>query len=333
VSSGAYMAEQFGVAFSESVMGVGVIAGGPYLCAKYDTIGMNGKYVRCMMGKMGGPQLKFLITDTEFLARYGIIDPIGFIDKQRVYIFSGTKDEMVVPSVVDATFKYYSYFIKDPTKIKYVKTIVAPHSMVTNNPHSQKCDQDCTPMGECKDNAVECKPNNQCSYVNNCGYDSAGALLSHIYGATVPLIDPSTVSVPTVQDNLIAFDQGAYIKDPAWHSIAKEGHIYIPSACKDATGVPCRLHVAFHGCLQSSARVGCAFTKDAGYNAWAEANRIVILYPDAISTTVTPTSPFGPINPAGCWDWFGYDSPGEYYRQTGKQMAAVKRMVDSLTEK
>ena len=38
LSSGGYMAVQFEVAFSSSVKGAGVIAGGPYFCAQGDVI-------------------------------------------------------------------------------------------------------------------------------------------------------------------------------------------------------------------------------------------------------------------------------------------------------
>ena len=41
------------------------------------------------------------------------------------------------------------------------------------------------------------------------------------------------------------------------------------------------------------------FVTQAGYNEVAELNNIVILYPQAIATTV-------PLNPQGCWDWWGY---------------------------
>ena len=62
------------------------------------------------------------------------------------------------------------------------------------------------------------------------------------------------------------------------------------------------------------------FIRDAGYNRWAAANSIVVLYPQ-----IRVTSP----NPNGCWDWWGYTGEG-YYGQNGKQMRAVKVMVDRI---
>ena len=42
------------------------------------------------------------------------------------------------------------------------------------------------------------------------------------------------------------------------------------------------------------------FSRNAGYNAIAEANNIIVLYPQAVNST---------LNPRGCWDWWGYTSP------------------------
>ncbi len=52
------------------------------------------------------------------------------------------------------------------------------------------------------------------------------------------------------------------------------------------------MNVVFHGCKQTTADVGDAFYKHTGFNEWAEANNIVIVYPQAIANGV---------NPQGCW--------------------------------
>mmetsp|Transcript_10392 Transcript_10392/g.19898 ORF Transcript_10392/g.19898 Transcript_10392/m.19898 type:complete len:90 (+) Transcript_10392:887-1156(+) len=57
-----------------------------------------------------------------------------------------------------------------------------------------------------------------------------------------------------------------------------------------------------------------------GLNEYADANSIVILYPQATTTV---------LNPKGCWDWWGYAGPG-YASQLGVQMATVKAMLDSV---
>ena len=104
-------------------------------------------------------------------------------------------------------------------------------------------------------------------------------------------------------------------------SLEDDGWLFVPDDC--AAGKPCRLHVAFHGCRQGSGFVGRAFVEDAGYNRWAAANRIVVLYPQAAKSLIWP------FNPQGCWDWWGY-SGSQYATRNGLQLAAVHRMLRAL---
>jgi poly(3-hydroxybutyrate) depolymerase len=82
-------------------------------------------------------------------------------------------------------------------------------------------------------------------------------------------------------------------------SMARVGYVFIPKTCKE--GRPCRLHVAFHGCLQGgttdtrSGHSGNLFAKYAGYNEWAKANDIIVLYPQVQARSVPP-----PLDPRGC---------------------------------
>src|SRR4030095_9409186 len=89
-------------------------------------------------------------------------------------------------------------------------------------------------------------------------------------------------------------------------------------------GAPCRVHVAFHGCRQQPARIGDKFYVHAGYNRWADTNRIIVLYPQTINSDLPPV-----YHPRGCWDWWCYDDP-DYAKQNGRQMRAVKAMLDRL---
>ena len=86
--------------------------------------------------------------------------------------------------------------------------------------------------------------------------------------------------------------------------------MFVPNACEQ--GAACRVHIAFHGCMQDIATIGRLFIEQAGYNAWAEANRIIVLYPQA------KASPFAPVNPDGCWDWWSYiDHDDGYVTKSG----------------
>ena len=86
------------------------------------------------------------------------------------------------------------------------------------------------------------------------------------------------------------------------------------------------MHIVFHGCQQSAAFVGDQFAKGAGYNEWAETNKLVVLYPQVDSSRIAP------MNPMGCWDWWGYTDEN-YATKNGAQVGVVKATLDALAGK
>lgn len=299
ISSGGYMAQQFHVAYSGIVAGAGIVAGGPYLCAKGNA---GTALTDCTTPTaLNPPDVAYSIRATEMYASQGQIDAPGNLARSKVWMFSGSKDETVYPIVMDRLSEYYRRYV-DASHIAYEKSVPAAHSMVTDR-YGASCDH----KGDANNPAD--------NYINDCDYDAAGKLLTWLYG---PLAPRST----TLHGRLVAFDQGDFIADPASHSMDPTGYAYIPAACD--RGARCRVHVAFHGCLQYPARIGDAFYRHAGYNEWADTNQIVVLYPQTTASAVPPV-----YNPKGCWDWWGYDDPN-YATRDGRQMRAVKAMIDRL---
>ena len=82
--------------------------------------------------------------------------------------------------------------------------------------------------------------------------------------------------------------------------------------------------MAFHGCKQTLDDIQTTFITRTGYNDWAESNRIVVLYPQAVKNLVIN-------NPNGCWDWWGY-SGDNYHTKQGKQMKLVAELVEALRD-
>lgn len=312
ISSGGFMAVQLHVAFSERFMGAGIVAGGPFFCAEGSA--MRAMSV-CMSGLPLPPGADALASVTHAVASTGGIDDPSNLANDRVYVFHGLQDNVVRKPVIESLIHYYDHFV-DSANLEFVDRIDAPHSFVTDNPQSQQCHQQCAPVtSTCwPDN---CTPNDVCTFVNDCQYDSAEAILTQLYGDLRPSTD-------AVSDNLTTFDQAAFVEGghPGRYSMADTGHVYVPSACQSGD-TPCRLHVAVHGCLQSSDRIGDAYYSGAGYNGWAEANNIIVLYPQVA------ISDFAPLNPEGCWDFWGY-SAVYYYHKDAPQMAAIMAMVDRL---
>jgi len=81
--------------------------------------------------------------------------------------------------------------------------------------------------------------------------------------------------------------------------------------------------VFFHGCSQSSELVGDAVVRGAGFNEWADSNRLLVLYPQV------KASKLAPMNPLGCFDWWGY-TDDRYATRDGLQVRAVKVLMETL---
>ncbi len=271
-----------------------MFAGGPYTCSGGSMI---NALTKCMSSSSALDPSPFVAT-TKSYAQAGAIDPMSALHGQRVFLFGGDKDTTVNPAVMDGLRAYYAA-IGDAKDIHYERRRA-------NTAHTMPTD---TYGGDC---AITASP-----YVGKCGYDGAGLALAHIYGPLQPRAAQTSLS-----GAFYAIDQGKFIASPSAHSLADEAFAYVPKDC--ATGATCRVHVAFHGCLQStSSPAGDVFHKHAGYNEWADTNRIIVLYPQTITKAGS--------NPNGCWDWFGYDSP-DYAKKTGPQMSMVKGMLDHLAE-
>jgi poly(3-hydroxybutyrate) depolymerase len=273
ISSGGYMAVQFHVAFSSMMKGAAIFAAGPYDCSKGS--------IQTALGACtsGSPDVASLVAITNQYAQANAIDNPSSLASQRIFLFGGADDPIVAPSVVDALHDYYASFTS-PASIDYVSRRPGTSHTWPTLAYGNPCDVVASP------------------YLGNCSYDGAGAALQQIYGAlAAPAATPSGAIVP--------ISQAAFIADPGAASLDDVAYAYVPQSC--SSGNTCKLHVAFHGCLQGASLVGDAFYTHAGLNEWADTNRIVVLYPQ-----VTKSS----TNPQGCWDWWGYTGP-DFAKKTG----------------
>ena len=291
VSSGGHMALQFQVAFSRDVAGAGIIAAGPWNCARGSLFRALGA---CIKGELPGPDTAPLVQLARETAAAGGIDDPSWLTPDRVWAFHGARDDVVGAAVMDSLLRFYRAFIP-PERMHYETRVPAAHGFPTRG-EGVACDQAAPP------------------WLNDCDFDAAGELLRHLYdGLHEPAGPP--------RGELREFDQRRYTAGRSGSSLAETGWIYVPQEC--AGRRPCRIHVAFHGCRQGSEFVGRTFVGKAGYNRWADANRIVVLYPQAARSWVWP------FNPQGCWDWWGYTG-ADYAQRSGTQLAAVRRMLGDL---
>ncbi|KAH3760912.1 polyhydroxybutyrate depolymerase [Pelomyxa schiedti] len=298
LSSGAFMATQLHVAHSDIFGLVANVAGGPYWCANADVLIAESS---CMTT----PNLIVtdeLIAATEFARLTLSIDSPQNMNDDKVYLFSGLKDSVVDTGVVEKAADYYTFYVNKNVSgtIHFENSVLSEHAWVTDN-----WGNDCGYLGS--------------PYINNCNYDLAGEILEYFYGKL-------NSKVTQISANLLSFKQENYtpLKEiPILLSLDDTGFVYVPTQC--SKGETCKLLVVLHGCEQGYSYIGNMFTNYAGFNEWAESNNIIILYPQATSATV-------PVNPNGCWDWWGYTGL-DYATDLGLQIATIKNMVDALQGK
>lgn len=309
ISSGAYMAVQFQIAYSGIVRGAGVLAGGPYYCAAGSVRRALGN---CMLpsGKNPPPTVDETLKTVRQLAEAGRIDPPGNLADDRVWLLSGGNDKIILTPVMDALDAFYRATL--PTNaIIYVKVPEAGHAMLSvADPQANACATSKTP------------------FINRCqDFDAPGRLLNHLIG---PLQPPETTETPETPaaDETITFNQSPFVAGRVIDaSLADRGYAFVPAACRSGG---CRIHVAFHGCLQNAGEIGRRFVDGAGYKGWAAANRIIVLYPQTVRRYGFALGSWRwLLNPKGCWDWWGYTG-ADYHTRDGAQMRAVRAMIETL---
>jgi len=286
VSSGAMMATQLHVAHSAVVGGAALLAGGPYYCAE-------GQLTRglgvCVKG--GDPGLDALQAYTRAAAAEGHIDDPENLRDDPVWLFHGSEDIAVHLDGTHAARDFYTAFESRIAAV--VEDVPAAHGFPTID-IGVACD------------ALEAP------YLNACDYDAAGELLAALSDEVGERGTPGGEFVDVPQPGA---SEATMLPDAV---------AYVPAAC--ANGEACGVHIAFHGCQQSTEFVGDAFVRGAGYNEWADSRRLIVLYPQVASSKVMP------MNPLGCWDWWGYTGDN-YATKNGAQIAVVKATLDSLAGK
>lgn len=315
LSSGAFMAAQFHVAYSKDLVGVGIVAGGPWNCAGSNPLvpPLNTAVSTCMdpcknnwfYQLFGCPSS--LLPNSDYLsglaisnAERGVIDDTVNLKDDKIYIFSGKNDHTVVTDVVDTTSVFYQNLGIEQESILYNDETQAGHAFITSNVTDTPCNKTQSP------------------YINDCDIPQAQRILGHIYGDLNP-------ASSNLSGELISFNQSDYFESELT-SMNDTAYVYVPKSCK---AQQCKVHVALHGCEQGVSVLGKTYIEQTGYMEVADSNEIIVLYPQVKKSSLVP------FNPKGCWDFWGYSHsslpPFTYYQKSAPQMVAIKKMIDQLT--
>ncbi len=226
------------------------------------------------------------------LAGAGAIDPITNLADDRVWLFHGAADVHVAQEIVTAAADFYSR-IAPEADVALVLDTMAVHGLPTLN-QGLPCDQFGTP------------------WINACNYDLAGEVLSFLSDAD------SVQSAPMPSGTIFTIN----IDNADQAFLLAEAFVYAPPRC---TKIQCGLHVVLHGCSQSSESIGQAFVQQSGFNRWADSLDLLVLYPQ-----VRATAPL-PLNPLGCWDWWGYTGT-DFLSKNAPQVKAIADTVIALSQ-
>ena len=261
----------------------------------------------------------------------GVIDDPANLAGHRVWLFRGKDDRIIPPATLEALRGVYEALgVAEPRlRVELDEGVTAAsHGLPVRRfrgvsrfaPGPGQAPRRCGEHG--------------LPFVIECGYEAAELLLRHL----LPDGFRGEPQDPHERGRLVAFDQTEFF-DPAEAStsLSRVGYLYLPARCEEGGGAAqggCRLHVAFHGCRQGLDFVHDDFIRDAGYNGWAAANDIVVLYPQTAPWVWEPRNPLDLLNlltnPNGCWDFWGFTGRPSYYGREGKQMRAVRAMIDRL---
>lgn len=283
VSSGAYMAVQLHISQgARFAQGVAAVAGGPYGCAE-------GSMFKALGPCLGRSAIGVapLVQRTQTAAQQGEIGPLTALVNTRVYLFSGSLDKVVDVSTTLALQSYYQALLPQ-AKVELQRDVPAAHGWVTEREG-----------GACE---VMAAP-----HLLRCGFDLAGALLTHLLGPLLPRAEGDA------NGRLLTFDQTPFRQG---EDMGETGFLFVPATCESGG---CRVHVALHGCQMNAAAVSDAFARRSGLNAWAAGNRLLVLYPQTGKRAVN-----------GCWDWWGYTGAG-YLQREAPQMKAIVAMLERLS--
>ena len=289
VSAGGFMAVQLHVALSSVFKGAASAAGGAYWCSEGSALTAQVKCMKNPSSLDPNDYVKRAMSE----AKLGKVEKLDNLKNSKVFIYASKNDSIIKSESSDLLYSFYSKLIPQ-TQIVYQNKIPSGHGWVTNK-FGGTCDSQAAP------------------WINNCKYDLAGEILKHFYG---PLT--SSRSLTGLKSQLYPYDQREFQTQNS--ALYDYGYVYVPQGCLGRRGL-CRLHVALHGCQMNPDYVQDQFVINSGFNSWAEANNIIVLYPQV--------SKVSQVNPYACWDWFGYTGR-DFANRNGSQIIAIQKMVYRL---
>lgn len=293
ISSGAIMAQQMHLAYSDRLLGAVLLAGPPYQCAEGS---LDRAVGFCMKAAGASPDMKAVAASVVQRASDGDLAPLVGLAGDKVLVAHGKGDALVPESIAKAAYSLYS-------------SLPGGEGMQLR----WDGDGDFAHLWPTLESGGDCGKT-ESPYLGNCGRDFAGETMHALFGessASAPAQEAGTFS---------AFDQRPFSPSGEDAFLDATGRIYQPPQCEE--GKSCGLLITFHGCEQNLESVGERFVRENGLNRWADVYSVVVLYPQTRAT-------YMPLNPKACWDWWGYSGP-DYDTRKGVQLRTIASVAAAL---
>eukprot|EP00930_Biecheleria_cincta_P072465 TRINITY_DN59859_c0_g1_i1.p1 TRINITY_DN59859_c0_g1~~TRINITY_DN59859_c0_g1_i1.p1 ORF type:complete len:374 (+),score=36.96 TRINITY_DN59859_c0_g1_i1:117-1238(+) len=300
-SAGGSMAVQHLFAYSSHVDGAAIAAGSPYGCGVQHLRG-----IACYYGEFFDLEQAHSYIDSRFAQ--GLIDDPSNLNSTPVLLFNGQLDFVVRPLCMHNVEHQLQRYSKRDKLFSVFSTHAA---------HVWSVDTGNCSCGEC----ALTGSSDLCCDVNNCAYDLSGDMLRHIYGHG---LNPRVRAKPYFH----WVNQWRFLPVPniTAHKaqLLEWAMVYVPKGCESALD-GCRVHLNYHGCTPKSWKQRRLWAQSIGLNEYAEANNIVVVYPQAGGN---------PDIGVGCWNWFAYSESGyhdpNFDTRHGAQLRTVVNMIDNL---
>ena len=265
ISSGAFMAAQMGVIYSDDVTAVGLVAGGFFNCAgnQYQTASKQAL-------KLGAGYKIFFATEVDVAAQaqghlseaikispqnpiyqsvqicmkhpdQAVIDQTSLTDfeskkliasltniqNQKILLYQGQLDKVVNPKMLAKNLEFYKGQNVKDENIKIIENEKGAHTFATD----YKGLNDCSTQGV--------------PYISSCDLDLAGDILKHALG-TPDLVRNS------IDDEKLIHGINQKTSETTPDSIGTYGYLGASPFCLENPS-QCQVHVALHGCEMADA--------------------------------------------------------------------------------
>ena len=201
----------------------------------------------------------------------GRIDPVADVKDDRIYLFSGKDDHTVVPAIVGSARRFYEALGVPADHILYVADIPAGHAL-----RHRGQGPGVRLHRQALHRRLRLRP----------GRGAAGADLRDVEAAR-RCSRPAPSSCSTSARSHASSSN---------HGLSDDGHRLRAAARapRSAAAACTSPSTAAGRTARSSATPSRAIRAIA---RWADTNTLIVLFPQTATT---------PLNPQGCWDWWGY---------------------------